>query len=299
MTYPNFIIAGAARCGTTSLYYYLKQHPQIGLPVKKEPKYFSSLGMVFPHCGPGDHSVDEGIIRDLEEYERLFQGLEGRRRIGEASSDYLYYHHCSAKAIRDTVGDIPIIVILRDPVERAFSAYNNLVRDQRESLSFADALAAEEKRAAENWDWMWAYKAGGMYGAQVETFQKTFSQVKVVLLEELSSDAQSVVKDLLEFLDVDSSVPINTADRYSHSGNSPNMALRWCMQRDNPLAFRLRKIMLAIFPRSLLERLAAKILRKEKMADQEKSYLREWFREDVERLEELLGRDLSCWKGSL
>ena len=55
MTLPNFVIAGAARCGTTSLYYYLKQHPEIGFPDKKEPKFFSSKAQEFPHNGPGDH----------------------------------------------------------------------------------------------------------------------------------------------------------------------------------------------------------------------------------------------------
>jgi hypothetical protein len=171
------MIVGSARCGTTSLYYYLKQHPEIGFPEKKEPKFFS-----LPHCGPGDGSVDEARVMNRTEYESLFQGMAGCKRVGDASSDYLYFHHYTAQAIRDTVGDIPILILLRDPVERAFSAYNNMLRDQREKLPFGEALKAEEERLAENWDWMWAYKSGGLYAAQVKTFQSTFSRVKVICL---------------------------------------------------------------------------------------------------------------------
>lgn len=299
MTLPNFMIVGSARCGTTSLYYYLKQHPEIGFPSKKEPKYFSSLELDFPHQGFGDGSVDEGMVKDRALYEGLFQGLADFKRIGEASSDYLYYHRHTAKAIREAVGDIPILIVLRDPVERAYSAYNNLLRDQREKLPFAEALAAEEGRLAQNWDWMWAYKSGGLYAAQVETFQNTFSRVKVILFEDMARDAQSVVKDTLEFLGVDPSETINTEERYSHSGNSKNPVLRWFMQRDNVLAFRLRKLLLAIFPRSLLEKMAGKVLRKDEMSAKERAYLREYFRDDVQKLERLINQDLSAWRDKL
>ena len=113
MSLPNFVIAGAARCGTTSLYYYLKQHPDIGFPNKKEPKYFSSIGKIFPHNGPGDHTVDRMVIRDFEAYQRLFQGVSNKR-VGEASSDYLYHHCHSAAEMRSVLGDVPIILSLRN-----------------------------------------------------------------------------------------------------------------------------------------------------------------------------------------
>jgi len=293
------MIVGSARCGTTSLFYYLKQHPDIGLPEKKEPKFFSSLGIEFPHRGPGDNTVDEGVIKDRAEYEKLFQGLGDRKKIGDASSDYLYYHHHTAQMIRDTTGDIPIIIILRNPVERAYSAYNNLRRDQREKLSFREALAAEDNRLAENWDWMWAYKSGGLYAAQVETFQNIFSRVKIVLFENLIHDAQSEVKDILDFLGVDPSVPINTEKRYSHSGNSNSVILRWFMQRGNPLAFSVRKALLTVFPRSFLESLAGRVLYKETMGETELAYLRAYFRDDIKKLERLIKQDLSSWMGTV
>lgn len=296
MTLPNFVIAGTARSGTTSLYYYLKQHPEIGFPSRKEPKYFSSLGLTFPHNGPGDQNVDKLMVRDFDSYLKLFEGLEGKARIGEASSDYLYHHVHSAAEMRRVLGDVPIILCLRNPVDRAYSAFQNLVRDQRETLSFSDALAVEEKRMADNWDWMWAYRHGGLYAEQVATFLQTFSRVKVVLFEDLEKSPGAVVKDLFEFLGVAGDVPVDTGTRYSHSGKAKNRLIAFLSNRNNVVAFTLRRLALKLLPRSLLERIASRSLEKESMAPAEREALRRYFREDIERLEELLGRSLAVWK---
>lgn len=295
MTLPNFVIAGAARCGTTSLYYYLKQHPEIGFPSKKEPKYFSSLGLQFPHRGPGDQTVDQAVVRDFSTYQKLFEGIN-QKRVGEASSDYLYHHRYSAQEMHRVLGDVPIILCLRNPVERAYSAYNNLVRDQRETLGFADALAAEASRIEDNWDWMWAYQAGGLYADQVAAFQKAFTQVKVILFEDLKRDPQSVIKDLLAFLGVDETCPIDTNTRYSHSGKAKNKFIAFLSRRDNRLAFALRKVALKLLPRSLLERVASRSLEKDDMQDGTRDALKTYFHQDILRLESLIGRNLEGWK---
>ena len=125
---PNFIIVGVARCGTTSLFHYLEQHPEIGMAKVKEPKYFSSLDLTLPQNGIGDSTVFSKLIKDEASYDNLFEGLEGYKAVGEASSDYFYYHKTVIPRIKKKLGDIKIIVCLRDPVERAFSAYNNLIR---------------------------------------------------------------------------------------------------------------------------------------------------------------------------
>ena len=296
MRLPNFVIAGAARCVTTALYYYLKQHPDIGFPNKKEPKYFSSFGQVFPHQGPGDRTVDQSIVRDAESYKRLFDGLDQFQWIGEASSDYLYHHQFSAKAMYDALGDIPIILCLRNPTDRAYSAYSNLVRDQREKLPFEAALDEEERRLAENWDWMWAYKAGGLYANQVAAFLEIFSQVKVVLFEDLKTDADKVVKDILQFLQVDDAVEVNTKTRYSHSGKAKNKLVEFLSNRDNPLAFGLRKIALYTVPRSYLEKAASKSLKKDDMNEDTPQMLQDFFKEDIDKLEALIGISLDAWR---
>lgn len=296
MTLPNFVIAGTARSGTTSLYYYLKQHPEIGFPAKKEPKYFSSLGLTYPHRGPGDTTVDQAVIRDFDSYQKQFDGLEAFKCIGEASSDYLFNHRHSAHEMRRVLGDVPIILCLRNPSERAYSAYNNLVRDQRETLGFVEALAAEESRIADNWDWMWAYKAGGLYAEQVATFQQTFSNVKVVLFDDLEQDPQSIVRDMFRFLGVNESHTVNTSTKYSHSGKAKNKLVAFLSRRDNPVAFALRRIALKLIPRSVLERVANRSLKKDDMSDAVRAELKAYFRQDTDRLESLIGQNLGMWK---
>ena len=140
---PNFLIVGASKCGTTALYYYLKQHPEISFPDLKEPKYFSSINAKFPHEGIGDISVDKYAVRSFDEYSSLFSNIQNVR-VGEASPDTMYYYNKTVEEIKEKLGDIPIIIALRDPVRRGFSAYMYLKRDSREKLSFIDSLMEEE-----------------------------------------------------------------------------------------------------------------------------------------------------------
>lgn len=296
MTLPNFIIAGAARSGTTSLYYYLKQHPEIGFPDKKEPKYFSSISLKFPHNGPGDHTVDSLVIRDAESYQKLFQGLETCKCIGEASSDYLYYHKHTASKIKETLGDIPIILCLRNPAERAYSAYDNMLRDQRENLDFEQSLAAEKNRLKNNWDWMWAYQAGGLYANQVNTFLDTFTNVKIVLFDDLKSDSNTVIKDLFNFLGVDSNIAIDTKTRYGNSGTPKNKLIALLASRDNSLVYALRRIAFKVIPRSALERIASNSLAKIEVDPTIDDNLRAYFKPSIERLEILINKNLDAWK---
>jgi hypothetical protein len=293
---PNFIIAGVARSGTTSLYHYMKQHPQIGFPTQKEPKYFSSIYLEFPHRGIGDDTVDSIVVKDKEAYYRLFEKLDPNMVIGEASSDYLFYHQYTVDAIKKELGDIPIIFSIRNPVDRAYSAYNNLIRDGREALEFMEALKTEEERLADNWDWMWAYKQGGLYADAIEHFQKEFSKVKVVLFDDLESEADTVLRDIFEFLEVDSSVQVNSETKYSHSGQPKNKLIAMLTDRNNKIAYTLRRIIMSLIPRAFLEKIASKLLKKEDLDTKARQYLVDYFQTDIEKLETVIGRDLSDWK---
>ncbi len=293
---PNFIIAGVARCGTTSLYHYMKQHPDIGFPKQKEPKYFSSIHTEFPHNGLGDDTVDKIIVKDKEEYYRLFKNLNNYICVGEASSDYLYFHKYTVPAIKKELGDIPIILSIRNPMERAYSAYNNLLRDGRETLEFMDALNAEETRISNNWDWMWAYKRGGMYANAIEHFQKEFTKVKVVLFDDLEKNPNKVVREIFEFLKIDSTIRINSETKYSHSGKPKNTFIAILTDRNNKIIYALRRVIMSFVPRSLLEKIASKMLKKNDIPLEVKKYLYEYFKNDIEKLEVLINKDLSDWK---
>jgi len=295
---PNFIIAGVARCGTTSLYHYMKQHPEIGFPAQKEPKYFSSIHLEFPHKGIGDDTVDSIIIDDRDTYFELFNKLGDLKVVGEASSDYLYFHEHTVDAIKKELGDIPIVFSIRNPVERAYSAYNNLLRDGRETLAFTEALEAEEKRMDDNWDWMWAYKGGGLYADAIEHFQREFTNVKVVLFDDLETDPDRTLKEIFTFLKVDPTIIVNSETKYSHSGKPKNAFIAMLTDRNNKVTYTLRRIVMSLVPRALLEKVASKMLKKEDLPSETTQYLNGYFKKDIEKLESLINRDLSSWKQS-
>ena len=292
---PNFLIIGASKCGTTALYYYLKQHPEVSFPNLKEPKYFSSIDQTFPHRGIGDVSVDRYAIKSFDQYKKLFQKIKNKR-VGEASPDTIYFHEKTADHVISTLGDIPIIIVLRNPVKRAFSAYMYLKRDSREKLSFNDGLIAEESRLADNWDFIWGYKKCGLYYKQVKTFIDKFSNVKIILQEDLSQDTGKVLKELKEFLDIEKNFKIDSSIKHNESGIPNNIISKFLLSRNNYLSTFIREIMKVVIPRKLLEKFASKSLSKISILEEDYNSLKSYFYDDICKLEKLIHKDLSSWK---
>jgi len=294
--HPSFIIVGVARCGTTSLFHYLNQHPEIGMSKRKEPKYFSSLDLDLPHVGPGDDTVYSTVITDEKEYDDLFTNLEAYKIIGEGSSDYFYYHKTVISRIKEKLGDVKILVCLRNPIDRAYSAYNNLIRDSRETLEFYDALELEDERMAKNWDWMWHYKKGGLYTEALKHYQQEFTQVKVILFDDLQSNPKNVLDDIFVFLDVDRDVSIDVSIKYSHSGKPRNKLIEKLTSRNNRYVYNIRELVIKVFPRRILELLASKLFRKDDLSQEIRENLYLYYHSDIEELGNLLNRDLTFWK---
>ena len=127
---PNFLIVGAAKSGTTSLYAYLKQHPDIFMPEWKELSFFS-----------GDEYTPLHKVKKPRYYRTVFAGAKNESAIGEASTSYLY-DQTAAAAIKAKLGNIKIIIVLRDPVSMSYSLYSHQVRKEGETAdSFEEALA--------------------------------------------------------------------------------------------------------------------------------------------------------------
>lgn len=293
---PNFLIVGAARSGTTSLYYYLKQHPEISFPKLKEPKYFSSINRTFPQKGPGDKNIDKYIIKDKEEYFKLFEYLN-TFRIGEASPDYLFYHLYTSKEIYNELGDIPIIIILRNPIQRAYSAYSYQKRDSREKLSFRSALDKEEERLANNYDFMWAYKNYGFYYEKVKSFLNKFSNVKILLTENLQSDTNKILKETFEFLDVDSSYSPRTDIIHNASGNPSNFLTKFVLNRESTISTLTRELLKKIIPRQILENYSSQHIKKSNISKEDYIYLESIFKDDILKLNRITSQDLDqLWK---
>jgi hypothetical protein len=181
--FPNFYVFGAAKAGTTAVWHWLRQHEDVFLPDVKEPGYFAFANTdAKPKKGPFDADYASRITTDAEAFNRLYLAA-GSRMTGDASPVYLS-HQCAAQSIACVRPDAMIIIILRNPVERAFSQYLHHVRDGLEPCnSFEAALAAEPDRLAEGWSWSYGYAALGDYADQISRVLNAFPQDQVLFLE--------------------------------------------------------------------------------------------------------------------
>ncbi len=272
----------------------MQQHRDIVFPKLKEPRYFSSYNLKLPQQGPGDFSVDQKLITDLSAYEDLYRELDAEW-VGDASSEYLYHSEDSASKIYEVLGDVPIILILRNPVERAFSAYNNLIRDGRETKPFMEALMAEDERIEGNYDMMWHYKSVGQYSEHVKRYLDTFTKVKVLFFEEFTQNPDEQVKQIFDFLGVKSDVTLDTSTRYSNSGKPKSALISLLTSRNNVVSNTVRRIIMALVPRSILEKVSEKSLEKSEVPEGARKYLKDYYQKEIMELGRVLDKDLSIW----
>ena len=299
MTLPNFLIIGAAKAGTSSLFAYLGQHPDVFISPAKEPNFFALEGQRVSFAGPGDSIINQASITDFEKYEALFKAAKGARAIGEASTAYLYMP-AAAPAIRRHVPDVRLIAILRDPAERAYSSYLHMHRDGREPLaSFQEALEAEEARVRDNWEHLWHYTRLGFYHAQLRRYYDLFPREKIAvwLYDDFEADPRRVLREVFAFLEVDPSFEPDMSVRHKVAGTPRSKALHAVLTRPNP-AKALAKQLLPANVRSLLYGAMMQrniVEHRERLPDDTRRMLHRLYRSDVERLSLLIGRDLSAW----
>lgn len=298
---PNFFIIGAAKSGTSSLYRYLAQHPQIFTSPKKEPSYFALPGVDVKASGPGDQqSLDELIVTDRAEYEALFSEAGDASVIGEGSVMYLYYPEV-AQRIRREVPDARLIAILRNPVDRAYSCFRHLRRDGREPREvFADALALEDSRIEAGWEHLWHYTRGGFYFEQLSRYYDVFppEQISVHMYEDLQMRPLELVGSIFRFLGVDDTFQPDLTIRRNVSGMPRSRRLHRFLRQPSTL-----KATLSYFvPRAVRERLylAATDWNVDSEAEsgmppEVREQLSHLFESDIDRLSQLIGRDLSGW----
>jgi len=297
---PNFLIVGAAKSGTTSLFYYLNQHPEIFIPKRKECRFFSSITEDLN--GPGDKPFSDvsSVMKTLDEYKSLFLGVTNEKAIGEITPDNLYYYKNSIKNIKNVLGsDIRIIIILRNPIERAFSNYLHHIRDGIETLSFEDALQQENERKKKKWWFSYHIASMGFYYKQVKAYLENFSKVKIYLFDDLKKDALTLTKNIYDFLEVDSSFTPDISFTYNVTGIPKNKFIYVFLTKPNLLKSFIKPIVTPFLSKKkrkiLMQDLKIKNLEKPKMKPETHEYLKNLYREDISRLEDLINRDLSHW----
>jgi hypothetical protein len=297
VTLPNFFVVGAARSGTTSLDRYLSQHPEIFITPRKDAYFFAAEH--FPRTGPGgpgDDALKRKVIRDAAGYAQLFAEVDGAKAIGESSALYLCLPG-TAERIAQAVPDARIIMLLREPAARAYSAYMNLVRDGRETLSFEEGLSQEEARKQQGWEPMWWYKEVSLYASQVQRYLDVFGrkQVKVLLYEEFYAHPEQALREIFAFLGVKDDVLIDTSVRYNLGGVPKSRKL-------NTLLYNVFIDKAIPFARHIKPGLAWKVMGRfllqpvPQMNPQTRAELRAYFADDVEKLEDVLQQDLRLWR---
>jgi len=286
---PTFIIAGAPKAGTTSLYHYLSEHPEVFMSEPKEVNFFSreeieAQGLYYP----------DFKARTLQEYEALFDRAGSAKAIGEGSVSYLFYPSVPIK-IKETIPNVKIIILLRDPVERAYSHYLMDYRLGLVDVPFETIVTGNSDHPKQELYYQ-QYVLLGMYYEQVRRYLDVFGsdQVRIYLQDDLKSRPVSVISDLYAFLGVDPSCLPDMGKQHNAFSMPKN---RWV--RALYSSARTRSFVKGLAPRSLRSRIRSTFFQTEqkpKMAESCRKYLKELYRDDVDKLEELIGRELSSWR---
>ena len=284
--FPDFLIIGAPKCGTTSLFHYLGEHPKVYTSPEKEPHFYSYEGEERPHWGTGS----------IEEYTALFEEAEPEQLCVEASTWYLY-SSTAAEQIRRYAPDTKCVALLRQPVERAYSSWSFRVQQGWESLSFEEAIAAEEKRIENGEPWDVHYLKAGLYAEQVRRFydQLGRDQVRVFLFDDFKDDSDGVVKKALSFLDLNPIGESETKTVYNTTQLPRSQVVNYLQKADS-----LRWVARQLFPSPLRSAIRRHVQRwNEKSRPPLDPSLRRRLTElvwpDIKRLEDLLDNDLARW----
>jgi hypothetical protein len=311
--FPNFLVVGAAKCGSTSLYHYLKQHPAVYMSPLKEPNHFST------DIQPADFSPEYvqheklknldvkkyvnsdmrddqwgGYIHDREDYIKLFRFAVDKKAIGEISNSYMY-SEVAASNIHAEFPGMKIVMILRQPAERAYSHYLANLRDGKTARGFREEIEYDDAKPEHGWGISHLYYELGLYAAQVKRYLELFpaNQVKILLFDDLKNNNERLMKDLFRFLDLQPDTGINYKERFNEA-RIPKSAKLMKFISDTGLK---RKIYRAL-PVAIREKVKNAFFNPGKvpsMSAADRLWLTKRYRNDIIELSALIKKDLSHW----
>jgi Sulfotransferase domain len=276
------------KCGTTSLHHYLGEHPQIQkLPAMKETNFFSGPPNGIPYP-PGSRRIES-----LEEYEQLFDpNIEVR---GEASPYYTVYplRKGVPARIKAVAPDVKLIYLVRDPVARAVSQYRFSVSVEHERRSLRDAFSDLSNPGS-------LYTCPGFYASQLDQYLRCFAQENILVIDQadLITSRYSTLREIFSFLSVDDSFASPLFDEEMNTGRELRTYSRFIVLRRraqaSPLVQRLPRGLRRSLRRSI-ERVVSQPLEEAALDDDLRNRLRELYRDDVERLRQLTGKQFPTW----
>ena len=285
--WPNLFIVGAAKAGTTSLYKYLEHHPDICMASVKEPHYFADINP------KPELAFLTKIIKDQTAYLNLFNNPTARYR-GEASPSYLWDESVAAK-LKQASPEAKIIIMLREPVSRAYSHYLMDVREGIQHLPFTEALKQDYAQPNKGWDVSRLYVELGFYCQQLQAYQNEFKreQLKIVFFEEFIKDVPAGVNDILQFLELESDGLDELELSASHNAYAE---ARSELARRLMGAAKLRGALQRVLPKSVKSFLRHSVLtrqaKKPEIPAEARAFLASVYQQERVCLEALVGRAL-------
>jgi Sulfotransferase family len=298
MPRPNFLVAGAARSGTTALIEGLRLHPDVFVTRPKEPHYFALHDQEIDFRGPGDGDwVNKVVVNDRERYLSLYESDRDYRARGDGSVSTLYYAERSLPEILRVNPEMRVVVLLREPVERAFSSYTYLrLRGMEPEADFRVALADENRRREANWHHLWHYTGMSHYADDLEILLDGLGRdrVGVWFYDDLQSDYQRVLGEVAAFLDLPPFPQPPTLPKVNASGTArldvAQRAIRWATRNQA-----VRAAVKRVVPFRSRERIRSSLIRTDVIPPDIASELEPLFADDLKKLTSLVDGPRPQW----
>jgi hypothetical protein len=300
----NLFIVGAAKAGTTSLYNYLYQHSQVFFPLVKEPNYYSRAeahnpnAYAKPKLGKFYHNK---IITDERVYYSLFQAAQNFQVVGDASPSYLWDTETAQKIYND-FPEAKIVILLRNPVQRAYSQFLMDLKDGNQSeTDFLKALNNDKNKQPNIWGRAHLYEELGLYYNQVKQYIDVFSKdhVKIILYEDFIKNTETVLLDTFDFLNLNIQ-EIDTIDfnKTHNPYTEPKNKIAKQILRIKNKSGIIKRLAPSFIKNYLNKKVLFKPGTKPELSIESKTYLNNIYSNDINELEKLINKDLSLWKTS-
>ncbi|MDQ3456734.1 MAG: sulfotransferase [Actinomycetota bacterium] len=298
-TVPTFLVAGAARCGTTGLVEGLRTHSRVFVTDPKEPHYFALYGEGAHFKGPGDSgTINRATVADREAYLALYPSQHDYLALGDGSVSTMFYAERAVPEIRRVNPQMRLVVMLREPVERAYSSYLYLkARGFETEEDFLAAVADEPRRKAENWHHLWLYPAMSYYAEDLAILRSGLGvdQVGVFFYDDLQRDYAGTVRRVQDFLGLpedpeqDLDVP-----RVNVSGTPRLQVLQRAIQQATGNE-RLRRTVKSVTSFRFRERIRRSGLKRSAVSEEIRAALAPRFTDDLAELSTMLSGPVPGW----
>ena len=281
---PNFLIVGASKSGTTSLIKYLGQHPDVFIPKKiEEPRFFvKSIIEKIHRVDPLYTGISKSSVLDKKKYFDLFKTQKVYKCYGENSIHYLNHPEIAIKNIKKHIGDIPIIIILRNPIDRLVSNWQFIASD---IFPLEKSLDLESQRKKWKYNSFWFYKEQSLYYKKVKQYLDNFERVKIILFEDFISDPGKTMRECTDFLKIDPYL-FDTKIVFNKTKENYFLDSKFITAIENPIIYLL-------FMR--IEKYLNLPKKSKKTIIIQKKKIYKLFEEDISKMEKLIGKKLSVW----